>query len=111
MFHRLRAIGNRLKREIRVYRLILVDPRTPKAARWLLALAVGYAALPFDIIPDFIPVLGHLDDAIIIPALVLLALRLIPKQVVQDCRERVAEAERGKTASQWPPDDKRPPGL
>src|SRR5712691_9441332 len=86
MFARLKAVGKTLKRELRVYQLVLKDPRTPKPAKWLLGLAVGYTLLPFDLIPDFIPVIGHLDDAIIVPLLVFIALRLIPAEVVADCR-------------------------
>ncbi len=52
----------------------------------LLGLAVGYTFLPFDIIPDFIPVIGHLDDAIIIPLLLYVALRFVPKQVIDEHR-------------------------
>jgi len=88
MLDRLKAISQRFKQELRVYRLVLQDPRTPKLAKWLLGLAVGYALLPFDLIPDFIPVLGHLDDVIVIPALVFLAVKLIPPSVVADCRYR-----------------------
>jgi len=92
MLGRLRSISHRFKQELRVYRLVLRDPRTPKLAKWLLGLAVGYALLPFDLIPDFIPVLGHLDDLIVIPALVFLAVKLIPPSVVADCRHRAANA-------------------
>jgi uncharacterized membrane protein YkvA (DUF1232 family) len=59
-------------------------------AKVLLGLAVGYALLPFDLIPDFIPVLGHLDDVIIVPVLVLIALKMIPKEVIVDCREKAS---------------------
>ena len=86
---RLKAVGRSLKREIQVYRLVLKDHRTPRFAKVLLGLAIGYAVLPFDIIPDFIPVIGHLDDLIIVPALIIAALKMIPKEVVEDCRARV----------------------
>jgi uncharacterized membrane protein YkvA (DUF1232 family) len=82
----LRSTGRKLKYEIKVYQLVMKDCRTPKLAKFLLGLAVGYALLPFDIIPDFIPVIGHLDDALIVPALIVIALRMIPKGVVEECR-------------------------
>ncbi|NIQ14746.1 MAG: DUF1232 domain-containing protein [Candidatus Dadabacteria bacterium] len=88
MFEKLRPLGRNLKQEIKVYRLLLVDKRTPKLAKFLLWLAIGYMLLPFDLIPDFIPIIGHLDDAIIIPALVLIAFKTISNDVVEDCRIR-----------------------
>ena len=82
----------RLKREIRVYQLLLRDQRTPRIAKWLLGFAVAYLLMPFDIVPDFIPVLGQLDDLIIVPLLIFFALRLIPKAVITDCRFRAADS-------------------
>lgn len=71
--------------------------RTPRLARWLLAASIAYAISPIDLIPDWIPVIGHLDDVIIVPGLVWLALRLIPQDVVVACRARV-ERDRGERA-------------
>ncbi|MEW6544601.1 MAG: YkvA family protein [Nitrospirota bacterium] len=88
MLNRLGQSGREIKREAAVYQLVLRDPRTPRLARWLLAGAIGYAALPFDLIPDFIPIIGHLDDVVIVPGLLALALKMIPPQVVEDCRAR-----------------------
>jgi uncharacterized membrane protein YkvA (DUF1232 family) len=89
LLDKLKTIGKNLKNEIKVYQLVLKDRRTPKLAKILLGLAVGYTLLPFDIIPDFIPVIGHLDDVIIVPALVILSLKMIPKEVVEECRMRI----------------------
>jgi uncharacterized membrane protein YkvA (DUF1232 family) len=69
----------RIKQEIKVYRLVLQDHRVPRLGKWLLALVIGYAVSPIDLIPDFIPLLGHLDDLIIVPALFGLAFMLIPE--------------------------------
>jgi uncharacterized membrane protein YkvA (DUF1232 family) len=63
-------------------------PRTPLAAKVLAALVVAYAFSPIDLIPDFIPVLGYLDDLLIVPAGIYLALRLIPEDVVAESRRK-----------------------
>lgn len=84
-----RLLSGTLKRELRVYQLVLRDPRTPTVAKLFLGLAVGYILLPFDLIPDFIPVIGHLDDVVIVPGLVWFALRLIPAEIVAECRQKV----------------------
>jgi len=87
---KLKELFQRFKRELQLYRNILADPRTPKLTTWLLGSAVAYAVTPIDLIPDFIPVLGHLDDAIIIPALVYLALKTIPKPLLEEHRKAVS---------------------
>lgn len=87
----MKSMGRKLKEELAVYRLVMRDPRTPRLAKVLLGLAVGYTLLPIDLIPDFIPVIGHLDDMVIVPALALLALRLVPREVLEDCRKKAKE--------------------
>ena len=89
-FEKLRSVAKVAKQEVEVYRLILKDARTPPMAKILLGTAVGYLLLPFDIIPDFIPVLGHLDDLVIVPALVIWAIKLTPREVIEDCRLKAA---------------------
>lgn len=92
MFKKLNSTSTRLKQEIKVYQLIQKDQRTPKIAKILLATAIGYTFLPFDIIPDFIPIIGQIDDVIIVPALVITALKMIPKEVIDDCRAKTGNA-------------------
>jgi len=84
----MRSLTHSIKREIDVWRLVLRDPRTPLPAKLLLAMAVGYLLLPFDLIPDFIPIVGQLDDLVIVPGLVLIARRLIPNEVLEECRDK-----------------------
>jgi uncharacterized membrane protein YkvA (DUF1232 family) len=82
-----------LKTELAVYRLVWRHAQTPVFAKVLLGMAIGYLLLPFDLIPDFIPVIGHLDDLVIIPGLIYLALKMIPDEVVAECRRKVTEAD------------------
>ena len=91
MLDQVRAFTRQIKREIAVYRLVLADARTPLPAKIALGPALGYLLLPFDLIPDFIPVLGQLDDLLIVPGLLWLSLRLIPCEVVEDARRQIAE--------------------
>lgn len=93
-FGRLKSLARELKDDLKTYQFVLKDDRTPRLARILLGLAVGYALLPFDIIPDFIPVIGHMDD-VIIPSLVILALKMIPQEVLEDCKLRARAAQDG----------------
>jgi len=88
LFARLKATAKAVRRELRVYQLVLKDRRTPRLARFLLALAIGYALSPVDLIPDFLPGLGYIDDIVIVPALVILALKMVPGGVIEDCRAR-----------------------
>ena len=92
MRKRLASLARTFKQELTVYRRALSHPDTPWLARILLGAAVAYALLPFDLIPDFLPVIGHLDDLVIVPALVWLALRLIPAQVMDECRQEIETA-------------------
>lgn len=76
--------------KVQVYALYLAyqDPRVPLFTRIFVAGIVGYAFSPIDLIPDFIPVLGYLDDLVIVPVGIAIALKLIPPQVMAECREK-----------------------
>jgi uncharacterized membrane protein YkvA (DUF1232 family) len=79
----------KIKIELAYYRALTMDKRTPLIAKWLIAAAVAYLLMPFDLIPDFIPILGQLDDLIIVPGLVWLGLRCIPLTLKQEIRRAV----------------------
>jgi uncharacterized membrane protein YkvA (DUF1232 family) len=96
MSGKLKAFGKKIKEEIEVYQLVRKHKRTPFFAKILLWIAIGYLFSPIDLIPDFIPVLGSLDDFILVPILVILALRMIPKEVVEECRTKVKSASRAR---------------
>lgn len=86
----MRTLLARFQRDLRLYRNILADRRTSWMARILLGAAVAYALSPIDLIPDFIPVVGHLDDVIIVPLLIYLALRTIPQGLIEEHRRSLA---------------------
>jgi uncharacterized membrane protein YkvA (DUF1232 family) len=75
-----------LRREIYALYLAYRHPDTPWYARWVAALVAAYAFSPIDLVPDFIPVLGYLDDLLLLPLGIALAIKLVPPQVMQECR-------------------------
>jgi uncharacterized membrane protein YkvA (DUF1232 family) len=80
--------------EAETYALYLAarDPRTPWYAKVLVAAVVAYGLSPIDLIPDFLPVIGYLDDLVLIPLGLAAARRLVPRDVLEDCRRRAREA-------------------
>lgn len=98
MLEQLKQTTTILKTELKAYQFALKHAGTPKPAKVLLGAAIGYTLLPFDIIPDFIPILGHIDDVIIVPLLVIAALGMIPPEVMEECRAKAkGEAAGGQT--------------
>jgi uncharacterized membrane protein YkvA (DUF1232 family) len=83
----LKDLATHLKREFAYYQRLYAHPQTPRMAKVLFWLAIGYFLLPFDLIPDFLPVIGQLDELVIIPALLYFALRFTPDSVKEACRE------------------------
>ncbi|HEV8369466.1 MAG TPA: YkvA family protein [Pyrinomonadaceae bacterium] len=77
-----------LKKETYVLYLAVRDPRMPWYAKLLAICVVGYAFSPIDLIPDFVPVLGYLDDLVLVPLGIALVLKMIPKEVMAECREK-----------------------
>ena len=90
-----KAASRRIKTELVYYRQVAKDPRTPWLSKLLIGLAIAYLLSPVDIIPDFVPILGHLDDVILVPGLIWLALAIIPQSVKQDAREAASKEPSG----------------
>jgi uncharacterized membrane protein YkvA (DUF1232 family) len=80
--------AKRLKSEVHSLYLAARDPRTPWYAKVLAAFIIGYALSPIDLIPDFIPVIGYLDDLIILPAGITLLIKIMPKEVLLEWRAK-----------------------
>jgi uncharacterized membrane protein YkvA (DUF1232 family) len=96
----LKQRAHHLKAETFALYLAALDPRTPWYAKLLVAGIVAYAVSPIDLIPDFVPVLGYLDDLILIPAGIALAIKLVPDSVLADCRAKTQEIfKNGKPVS------------
>ena len=97
MVSALKAWAARLKRDVVALWLAARDPRTPWSARILAGFVAAYALSPIDLIPDFIPVLGYLDDLLIVPAGLWLALRSVPAPLLAEFRERAVARTRPRS--------------
>jgi uncharacterized membrane protein YkvA (DUF1232 family) len=100
-FEKWQRWARELKRETYALYLACRDPRTPWFAKALAACILAYAFSPVDLIPDPIPVLGHLDDLVLIPLGIVLVRRLIPAEVLEDCRRRVDECGAARHPARW----------
>jgi uncharacterized membrane protein YkvA (DUF1232 family) len=89
-----------LKTEVHALYLASREPRVPWYAKVLMALIIGYAICPIDLIPDFIPVLGQIDDLIIVPAGIGIVVKMIPKDVMEECRRKTRN-ESIDTRTKW----------
>ena len=90
----LKSWAGRLKNELYALYLAYKDPRVPLYARVFAAVVVGYAFSPIDLIPDLIPVVGYLDDLVLIPLGIALSIRMIPEPVLVECREKASRNSR-----------------
>lgn len=91
----------KLKQETYAIYIACKDPRVPWYARLLAGVVVAYAFSPIDLIPDIIPVIGYLDDLILVPLGIALVIKMIPPQVLQDCREKAATAMAEDKPTNW----------
>src|SRR5215472_800804 len=93
MLERVKNWAHLIKRDVHALYLASRDPRVPWYAKALAIIVAGYALSPIDLIPDFVPVLGYLDDVILVPLGILLVIRLIPPEVMAEHRELAAAAQ------------------
>lgn len=93
--------AKQLKRDIPAVFLALKHPKTPIIAKITASIVVIYALSPIDLIPDFIPVLGYLDDLVILPILIALTIKMIPIGVIQECREASIDMWQNGKPKKW----------
>lgn len=91
LIEKLKQRAAALKKELIALGIAARDPRVPWVAKAGLVLVLAYAFSPIDLIPDFIPVLGYLDDLLIVPAGIALVLKMIPAEVIQEARQQAAD--------------------
>ena len=84
-----RNLISNIKKYFTLFKSLYKDKRTPLISKVFLWAAIGYTAMPFDIIPDFIPVIGHIDDIIIVPSLLFVSLKFIPKALYEEHYNRI----------------------
>lgn len=93
--------AQRLKAEIHSLVLVYRDPRTPLLPKIIITLVVAYALSPIDLIPDFIPVLGYLDDLVLLPLGIAVAIWLIDPELMAECRQQAAQSVQERRPSNW----------
>jgi uncharacterized membrane protein YkvA (DUF1232 family) len=98
---KIKAWAKNLKRQIFILYFAYKDDRVPWYAKLFTACVVAYAFSPIDLIPDFIPILGYLDDLIIVPLGIIFALKMIPNSVISDCVVKAEEMMKNGKPQNW----------
>lgn len=93
--------ARKLKTDIPTIFYSLKDKDTPLTAKIAAGITIGYALSPIDLVPDFIPVLGYLDDLILLPAFIALTIKLIPKDIWEKNQKQVQNSNDFETAKKW----------
>lgn len=101
LLKRLKTMAKKLKANLMVLYLAYRDPRVPLVTKIFAICVVAYAFSPVDLIPDFIPILGYLDDLILVPLGIYIALRLYPKEVLEEYRTKVEEQRKLGKPKNW----------
>ena len=98
---KLKNYAKTVKQDLVVLYLSYKDPRTPLYAKILAMCVVAYAFSPIDLIPDFIPIIGYLDDVILVPLGIIVTLKLIPSAVLEEKREQARHMEKSDKPKNW----------
>ena len=101
MLDKLKAKAKEIKYNLSALFLAYKRKDTPILAKILIAITVAYALSPIDLIPDFIPIIGYLDDLIILPFLIYLSIKLIPKAIMDECREQAKDMWKDGKPKKW----------
>jgi uncharacterized membrane protein YkvA (DUF1232 family) len=101
VFSKWKSWAKQLKRQIFVLYLAYKDDRSPWFAKLFAVCVVAYAFSPIDLVPDFIPILGYLDDVIIVPLGIMVALRMMPQTVIVDCKIKAEELLKKSKPKNW----------
>jgi len=101
-FDRWKERAKNLKSQLYALYLAYRDPRVPWYAKAFAAMVLAYSLSPIDLIPDFIPVLGYLDDIVLIPLGIVLAIKMIPEEIMEECRGKAAVVLSSGEVKTWP---------
>ncbi|WP_078549203.1 YkvA family protein [Litchfieldia alkalitelluris] len=101
MLKKIKDWARNLKRQIYILYCAYKHPSVPWYAKLFTACVVAYAFSPIDLIPDFIPILGYLDDLILVPLGIMIGLKMIPKSVISDCEVKAEEMMKNGKPKNW----------
>jgi uncharacterized membrane protein YkvA (DUF1232 family) len=101
VFEKLKLKAKELKKYVSALYLAYKQKDVPLLAKILIFITIAYALSPIDLIPDFIPVLGYLDDLIILPLLITVSIKLIPREIMDECKEQAENMWKNGKPKKW----------